>query len=146
MDKGLNYSPLKIGSSPNFSGNKEAEPKIMPKIEPKKEREVKVLGQEIETSKESNLDSQQAVNVVPELPELDEELKDMGVQLEDSDTIFVNSRKIELPIPLEEVHEGLHKPLNSGWRWLSEITKYILARFNIVIKKKGNKFKLVEQN
>ena len=89
--------------------------------------------------------TQASVQVVPELPEIDDELKDMGVELEDSDTIFVNSRKIELPLPLEQIHEGLHKPLSSGWRWLSEITKYILARFNIVIKKKGNKLKLVEQ-
>ena len=114
----------------------------MSKIEPT----VRVPEQEIHANKEPSLESEQTISVIPDLPELDEELKDMGVELEDSDTIFVNSRKIELPLPLEQIHEGLHKPLSSGWRWLSEITKYILARFNIVIKKKGNKFKLVEQD
>ena len=142
MDKNLNYSPIKIGPKSILSGSKEAEPKIISKIEPV----VKIPEQEVPVDNEQGIESKQAVSIVPDLPELDDELKEMGVELEDSDTIFVNSRKIELPMPLEEVHEGLHKPLTSGWRWLSEITKYILARFNIVIKKTGNKFKLVEQN
>ncbi len=71
---------------------------------------------------------------------------DEGVELIDHDTIFVNNRKIDLPLPLEKINQGLHKPVNSGWRWISELTKYILARFHIVIKKVGDKFKLVEQD
>lgn len=86
------------------------------------------------------------IQIIPELPELDEELKAEGVELEDHDTIFVNSRKIDLPLPLERVDQGLHKPVTTGWRWLAELTKYILARFHIVIKKIGNKFRLVEHD
>jgi len=86
------------------------------------------------------------IEVLPDLPTVDEELRREGVELIDSDTIFVGTRRIDLPIPLEKVETGLTKPLNSGWRWVAELTKYILARFHIVVKKVGKQFKLVEQN
>jgi len=124
--------------------NKEGEPKFKEKpvlIEtPKKEAE---RPREQSTSVSG---PPPQLEILPDLPTVDEELRKEGVELVDSDTIFVGTRKIDLPIPLEKVESGLHKPLNSGWRWVAELTKYILARFHIVIKRVGKQFKLVEQN
>lgn len=83
------------------------------------------------------------LEVVPEKPEIDEELVKQGVQTSQQTSIFVNSRKIELPLSLEKVDEGLHKPITSSWRWLAELTKYILSKFHLTIKKVNGVFKLV---
>lgn len=138
----LNYTPIKTQKESITYGRKEAEPKSLIEINPK------VDHQKLESEPviENTATKEPQIEVIPELPELDDELRDEGVELVDHDTIFVENRKIDLPIPLEKVNQGLSKPLSSGWRWLSELTRYILARFHIVIKKTGDKFKLVEQH
>ena len=138
----LNYSPLKPKSAVSVHGNKEMEPKPNEKIRVQDQNE-----DEREPVEEVKTSSQPSpVEVIPELPEIDKELLDEGVEVIDHDTIFVGNRKIDLPLPLEKIDQGLHKPVTSGWRWISELTRYILARLHIVIRKVGDKFKLVEQD
>jgi len=136
----------KYENSPStYRSGKEGEPKFKessavieaPKTEPERPREQVVS---------PNPAPPAQIEILPDLPTVDEELRREGVELVDSDTIFVGTRKIDLPIPLEKVESGLKKPLNTGWRWVAELTKYILARFHIVVKKVGKQFKLVEQN
>lgn len=134
-----NYSPINNLLVKKYG--KEGEPRL---VEPFKHAEVPPEKKEAQTVLPPPPPPK--IEIIPELPEIDDDLKDEGIALEDHDTIFVSSRRIDLPLPLEEVEEGLHKPLNSGWRWIAELTKYILARFHIVIKKVGQKLKLVEQN
>jgi len=128
----------------SYSVGKESEPKY-PEPLPVVETVVPEPEQPVEQSISPVPVPPPKVEILPDLPTVDEELRREGVELVDSDTIFVGTRKIDLPIPLEKVDDGLSKPLNSGWRWVAELTKYILARFHIVIKKVGKQVKLVEQ-
>jgi hypothetical protein len=121
---------------------KETEPRIFSR-EVSENEEKQELASVPESSPER---AKEIIEEIPELPELDDELKNEGVELVDHNTIFINNRKLNLPLPLEDVDQGFHKPLTSGWRWLSELSKYILRRFHIVIKKIGGKIKLVEKN
>lgn len=123
-------------------GHKEAEPKIAPQKEPLPD----LTEKETQPKNELKSESEQTIEVIPDLPEIDQELKDQGVEVIDHDTIFTqNGKKIDLPLALDDVEKGFHKPFTSGWRWLSELTAYILAKLGIKIKKHGQKAKLVEQ-
>ncbi len=146
MNTGLNYSPLrskKESTQAISSGHKEIEAKSLEPLpiydQPEQESE-----QTVETKLEPS--SQSLVEIIPELPEIDQELIDEGVEVVDHDTLFVSAgRKIDLPMPLESIDKGLKKPITTGWRWIAELTRYILAKFGIKIKKDGQKYKLVEQ-
>lgn len=147
MNSSLNYSPLKPKNESAKiigAGHKEIEPKLSEPLPIRDQQE-----QESEKTVESKLEpsSQPPVEVIPELPEIDQELLDEGVEIVDHDTLFVSAgRKIDLPMPLESVDKGLKKPITNGWRWIAELTRYILAKFGIKIKKDGQKYKLVEQH
>ena len=143
MDKSLNYSPIKVGHKSILFGHKETEPKIVAPKEP-----VVELSEQVDKpQQEPKSESEPTIEIIPDLPELDQELKDQGVEVVDHDTIFTaNGKKIDLPISIDDVQKGFHKPFTSGWRWLSELTAYILAKLGIKIKKHGRKAKLVEQH
>ncbi|MCR4326368.1 MAG: hypothetical protein NUV52_01795 [Candidatus Roizmanbacteria bacterium] len=52
-------------------------------------------------------------------------------------TLIVDGRMIHLPISLEEVDDGLHKPLSSGKRWMAMMVRYILDKLHLVIRNVG---------
>jgi hypothetical protein len=144
MQKQANYSPIKVDSQLISAGNKEVEARL-----PHREFTKPSGEKEAELKPESGLEKlseKEVVEVIPELPEIDKELQNEGVELVDHDTIFVANRNVDLPMPLEKVDQGLKKPLTSGWRWIAELTRYILAKLGIKIKKDGQKFKLIEQH
>lgn len=148
MNSKLNYSPL-LGiktQNPEVVGttHKEAEPKH---LEPLPIKDKVEQEHEVTTENKAIPSSLPQIEVIPDLPEIDQELLNEGVEVVDHDTLFVSAgRKIDLPMPLELVDQGLKKPITNGWRWIAELTRYILAKFGIKIKKDGQKLKLVEQH
>ncbi len=66
-------------------------------------------------------------------PEIHPELKKAGLQTIHADSLD-EKHKIELPIPDEEVLEGLHKPINTSWRWLAEIAFFMLKQAHLGLK------------
>lgn len=66
--------------------------------------------------------------------ELDPTLKKAGLSAIDATTLDPKHR-IQLPIPDEKVMEGLHQPVSSAWRWLSEIAMYMLHKGHLTLKK-----------
>ena len=89
---------------------------------------------------------EQTIEVIPEIPTVDEDLQEKGVEVSNPQAIFVQNKKIQLPLELAKVDSGLHQPVTSGLRWLAELTEYILAKFHLVIKNVGGQQKIVEQN
>ncbi|OGK13894.1 hypothetical protein A3A93_05950 [Candidatus Roizmanbacteria bacterium RIFCSPLOWO2_01_FULL_38_12] len=73
------------------------------------------------------------VTEVDQEPKLHPELKKAGLQYVDSSKLspFQN---LGLPISDEKVVEGLHKPINTSWRWLSELAVFILGQAHIILK------------
>ena len=65
---------------------------------------------------------------------LDPELKKAGLQIVDTQSLDPRHH-IKLPIPDEKIIEGLDKPVNSSWRWIAEIGKFILRNAHISLKK-----------
>ena len=84
------------------------------------------------------------VTIVPEKPALTKEQEDMGVQASQT-SIFVQGRKVDIPLSAEKVEEGLQKPMTSGWRWLAELVKYILLKFHMTVKKVSGVFQYVKE-
>ncbi len=126
-----------------FSVGKENEPQEVLPNKDNKDSQVEIeLEEKSELQPEKEL-MNHGVEVVPEKPEIDEEFLKQGVETGEETSIFVQNRKIELPLSVEKLEEGLHKPITSGWRWLAELTKYILGKFHLTIKKIGGVFKLV---
>ncbi len=97
-------------------------------------------------SKTENKEAEDArgIEIVPEEPEVDEDLAEQGVEAVSHTSVFVRNKKVELPLSLDKIEAGLHEPPTSGMRWVAELTKYILSKFHLVIKKVGKTFKLVE--
>ena len=60
------------------------------------------------------------------------DLKSMGVRAADN---VHGSTGPAFPISDEKIEEGLHKPVNSSWRWLSETLVYHLKQLHLTIKK-----------
>ncbi|MBP6045151.1 MAG: hypothetical protein WAT72_02335 [Microgenomates group bacterium] len=60
------------------------------------------------------------------------DLKSMGVRAADN---VHGSTGPAFPISDEKIEEGLHQPVNSSWRWLSETLVYHLKQLHLTIKK-----------
>lgn len=58
-------------------------------------------------------------------------------------TLIIDGRMIHLPISLEEVDDGMHKPLSSGKRWMAMMVRYILEKLHLVIRNVGGKMGVV---
>lgn len=66
--------------------------------------------------------------------ELDPKLKQAGLEVIDSSTLDPR-HNVKLPISDEKVLEGLHQPVNSSWRWLAEIARFMLIKAHVSLKK-----------
>lgn len=66
--------------------------------------------------------------------ELDPKLKKAGLEVIDSSSLDPR-HNVKLPIQDDQIIEGLHKPINSSWRWLAEIALFMLKRAHISLKK-----------
>lgn len=60
------------------------------------------------------------------------DLKNIGVQATDD---VHGSTGPTFPITDEQIEEGLHQPVNSSWRWLSEFLLYHLKQMHLTLKK-----------
>ena len=60
------------------------------------------------------------------------DLKNIGVQATDD---VHGSTGPTFPITDEKIEEGLHQPVNSSWRWLSEFLLYHLKQMHFTLKK-----------
>lgn len=60
------------------------------------------------------------------------DLKSMGVQATDD---VHGSTGPAFPISDEKIEEGLHQPVNSSWRWLSQFLLYHLQKMHLTLKK-----------
>lgn len=60
------------------------------------------------------------------------DLKSLGVQVVDD---VHDSTGPTFPITDEKIEEGLHQPINSSWRWLSQFLMYHLEKMHFTLKK-----------
>lgn len=117
-----NNTPLKTTpqqSSPSL--NKESEPistSSSEALEPIKEPEMNP-----EVAK--FIEQKEKMTVPPDL-------SNMGVQTTDSNVAVAN---FSFPITDDKILEGLHQPINSSWRWLSEFLLYHLKQAHLTLKK-----------
>lgn len=120
----MHFTPLTLSSdvdvdaAPHF---KETEP-VAP-------REVATVE---EVAQEEKSEVTDYIEELPEAPKLSKEEVEAGVSTGGTITLSDN-KTIELPIPLEKLDEGLHKPVSSGWRWLAESVKFLLKRFHLMV-------------
>ncbi|HLL61257.1 MAG TPA: hypothetical protein VK338_06060 [Candidatus Nitrosocosmicus sp.] len=74
------------------------------------------------------------VEVRPHTVQVPEELQNIGVQQTATPSAFQSVQTITLPISDEKVYKGLHEPVYSSIRWLSEFCVYLLAHAHTSIK------------
>jgi hypothetical protein len=128
----------------SYTGSKETEPRMAEPLkikEPLKES----VAEKVEKAPQSESETQTNIQVDPEVPEVSEELKEAGVETVKSSSVFVNNKKIELPISPDDLNEASHKPITSGARWLAEITMYILNKSHLVLRRVGKGFEVVQK-
>ena len=126
-----NYTPLIIPEKKSslISVGKELE-------QPEKKKD-DVLVSEASIEQVEKAEASEYIETVPEAPEVPPDIQKMGVQASPPVTgsIFVGNKKIDLPMPLEEIEDGLKKPPSSGKRWLAEFLRYLLKRLHLIIKR-----------
>ncbi len=66
---------------------------------------------------------------------IDEELRKLGLRPVSGTIKFPDYKNLQFPISDEKILEGLHAPISSSLRWLSEFAVYILKKFHIKLKK-----------
>ncbi len=135
----LNYTPIDglleeyLKASPKssvISITKEGEPiTIAAEVAPKKdfiltEAEPKVEDKEVK----------EFVEMTKNEPTLSPELKKAGLNVVESSSLDPK-HKITLPITDDKILEGLDKPMNTSWRWLSEFARFFLLQAHISLKK-----------
>lgn len=89
---------------------------------------------ETETSSEQTAPVSQFVQEVKEEVEIPPELQKVGLKpvTASSNPAYQN---VKLPISDERVLEGLEKPPTSSFRWLAELSRYVLRVAHIQLKK-----------
>lgn len=132
----MNYTPLPpslltFRSAMVSPTGKEVEPARVAVVEAK-------VGQSAEVEPVPKPDTEQYLEQVSDDIPLSEEEKKIGAAHPPAQgTLIVDGRMIHLPISLEEVDDGLHKPLSSGKRWMAMMVRYILDKLHLVIRKVG---------
>ena len=62
--------------------------------------------------------------------------KQLGCVLKFTDNSYIQGTNGPIfPITDEKIEEGLHQPVNSSWRWLSEFLIYHLKQMHLNLKK-----------
>lgn len=85
---------------------------------------------------------QKYVQQRPQTPQVPPQLQKAGVQTIDRKK-FPNYRKVELPIPDEEVVKGQKSPEDSSFRWLAEYCNYVLKKAHIKLKNVNGRLRRV---
>lgn len=114
----------------SFSYSKESEP-LPARTENKSEAKIDFIETE---PKIEDKEIEKFVKVEKESFELDPKLKKAGLEVVDSTTLDPR-HNVKLPISDDKILEGLDQPVNSSWRWLSEIAIFMLRRAHISLKK-----------
>ncbi|HRN71335.1 MAG TPA: hypothetical protein PLS49_09230 [Candidatus Woesebacteria bacterium] len=115
----------------SISYSKESEP-IPAKKESQTEAKIDIVETEPDIE-DKELEQFIQVEKKPEI-ELDPALKKAGLQVLDTNSLDPK-HNVKLPIADEKIIEGLQQPVNSSWRWLSEIAIFMLKRAHISLKK-----------
>jgi hypothetical protein len=123
---------------------------VEPRLDQSKPVEIaRPLPEEDILQEEKELYEAEAVSetvVIPDNPALDQDLKALGVSTPNDNFVILGNKKIELPLSPAELKAGETKPLTSGVRWIAELTKYILRKLNLTIKKVGQVLKYAPLN
>ncbi len=135
----LNYTPIdnfieeynkNRPKASTVSVTKEGEPiTIFSESRPKQEIEFTETEPSIE-----DREVKEYVEVTKNEPTLSPELKKAGLNVVDSSSLDPKHR-ITLPITDEKILEGLDKPIDTSWRWLSEFARFFLLQAHITLKK-----------
>jgi len=124
----MNYTPLSAVASPT---GKEVEPVRAAVTEAK-------VGRAAEIEPVPKPETEQYLEQVSDDIPLSEEEKKLGASHPPAQgTLIVDGRMIHLPISLEEVDDGMHKPLSSGKRWMAMLVRYLLDKLHLVIRNVG---------
>lgn len=78
-------------------------------------------------------DVQKHVDVVPETPKIAPELKKIGVQAAGQPR-FTGTKIANLPITEEQIPAGLVQPVDTSFRWLAELARYLWQQTHGTIK------------
>jgi len=129
--------PKKGLRSAHMAGSPESEP-IAP-LKPLTEKASSSEQAEIAVTVEKDPDIEDAevgeyIKTQKTDPEIHPELKEAGLRTIHEDSLD-EKYKVELPIPDEEVIEGLHKPISNSWRWLAEIALFALKQAHLSLKR-----------
>lgn len=141
-----NFSSLpehifKKGTSVATTPHKEAEPLLVETRVPAEIVE-EAVEEQVEAQPTQNVATQ--VSIVPEKPQITKEQEDLGVTTS-SASIFVQGKKINMPLSAPDFELDLHKPFTTGARWMAEIVRYLLQKFHVTVRKISGIFQFVNQ-
>lgn len=74
------------------------------------------------------------IEVERDVPEIHPDLKKAGLQAIDTTSLDPKQR-VHLPIPDEQIMEGLDEPISSSFRWLAEFALFMLKRAHLALKR-----------
>lgn len=113
------------------SHSKEGEPLSNRSIEARESKDVFI------SEKEPSIEDRELekyIEVERDVPAIHPDLKKAGLQAIDTTSLDPKQR-VHLPIPDEQIMEGLDEPLSSSFRWLAEFALFILKRAHLALKR-----------
>ena len=78
-------------------------------------------------------DVKEYLKTTPRKIELDPQLKKAGLSSVDHSSLDPR-HKVKLLISDEKIIQGLNQPVTSAWRWLAELSRFLLRRAHLTIK------------
>lgn len=78
-------------------------------------------------------DVKEYLKTTPRKIELDPQLKKAGLSSVDHSSLDPR-HKVKLLISDEKIIQGLNQPVTSSWRWLAELSRFLLRRAHLTIK------------
>ena len=118
-------------ASQQGSHSKEGEPPRAQSVETLQSEEV------VSSEREPKIEDKELekyIEVTRDDPEIHPDLKKAGLQAIDTTSLDPKQR-VHLPIPDEQIMEGLNEPLSSSFRWLSELALFMLKRAHLALKR-----------
>ena len=131
-----NHTPIQHlieGHKASYQGaySKEGEPPRPQSIETMRDEEM--IASETEPTIEDK-ELEKYIEVERDVPTIHPDLKKAGLQAIDTTSLDPKQR-VHLPIPDEEIMEGLDEPLSSSFRWLAEFALFMLKRAHLALKR-----------
>lgn len=134
-----NYTPLDVALP-----KKPYAPPLTKEGEPMRSKEEMQTEIRVAAEHQPDKEVEEYIEVKPDAIDVTPDLQQAGVEATTQTSQFQTVKQVKVPLSDDKVQIGLQQPVTSSFRWLAELTVYLLKLAHISLRKVENKLVRVQ--